>query len=171
MSYISVVIFIKDHASNLITTISSVKNIAAEIIIVSDDIIHHDIAVIKDKYEIELVFGKWQTQQQQRALAQKLSQNNWLLILEANEELSSELLDEIEYIFADKQQDRYSAYSIKFKPLVRDKIQSGFLAPINKLLRLYDKTTISKNIHNLYELNGIAYQRFKKYDSSFVLSI
>ncbi|NRB10370.1 MAG: hypothetical protein HRU35_01980 [Rickettsiaceae bacterium] len=159
MSYISVVIFVRNEINNLITAINSIKNIAAEIIIISSND-NKDISIIADKYGGKLIFGKWRNDQQQKLIAEKSSENNWLLVLESNEELSYELQDEIEYIFADKKQDRYSAYIIPFRSLVKDKMQPRFFAPVSKLLRLYDKTkNMSKKINNSYELNGIAYQR------------
>ncbi|AAU03691.1 glycosyltransferase family 2 protein [Rickettsia typhi] len=175
MKKISTFIITKNEEARIARAINSVKNITDEVIVVdnesTDDTVH-----IAKTLGAKVIVKPWLGYVGQKSFAESMCVNDWVLNIDADEELSQELQDEIEYIFASHNQDRYLAYQIKLLIMYRGDQKSRMFAPLNKCIRLYNKkfasfaNTINSTTHDsvvfnkdvdfigkIYLLNGIAY--------------
>ncbi|AFE52663.1 hypothetical protein MA5_02425 [Rickettsia prowazekii str. GvV257] len=175
MKKISTFIITKNESARIARAINSVKNITDEVIVVdnesTDDTVH-----IAKTLGAQVIVKPWLGYVGQKSFAESMCVNDWVLNIDADEELSQELQDEIEYIFTSHNQDRYLAYQIKLLIMYRGDQKPRMFAPLNKCTRLYNKkfasfaNTINSTTHDsvvfnkdvdftgkIYLLNGIAY--------------
>ena len=138
MTKISAFIITKNEAARIAIAINSVKNIVDEVIVVDNESTD-DTVSIAEKLGAKVVIKPWLGYVGQKSFAESLCVNDWVLNIDADEELSKELQDEIEYIFASKNQDQYLAYQIKLLIMHRNDQKPRMFAPFNKCTRLYNK--------------------------------
>ncbi|KDO03498.1 MULTISPECIES: glycosyltransferase family 2 protein [spotted fever group] len=138
MTKISAFIITKNEAARIAIAINSVKNIVDEVIVVDNESTD-DTVSIAEKLGAKVVIKPWLGYVGQKSFAESLCVNDWVLNIDADEELSKELQDEIEYIFASKNQDQYLAYKIKLLIMHRNDQKPRMFAPFNKCTRLYNK--------------------------------
>lgn len=172
---ISAFIITKNEAARIERAINSVKNIADEVIVVDSESTDKTV-IIAESLGAKVVVKPWLGYVGQKSFAEDLCKNDWILNIDADEELSKELQDEIEYIFASQNQDRYLAYQIKLLIMHRNDPRPRIFAPYNKCTRLYNKkfasfaNTINSTTHDsvvfnkdvdfankIYTLNEAAY--------------
>lgn len=178
MIKLSAFIITKNEASRIAKAINSLKSIVEEIIIIDSGSTDETIQ-IAETLGAKVVFNEWQGYVKQKAFGENLCQNNWIINIDADEELSQELQDEIEFIFASNMQDNYFAYQTKIMILHRKDNTVSYFAPYNKCIRLYNRkygsfanNTTSATTHDsvllnsnidttgkIYNLNGIIYHR------------
>ncbi|WP_410526027.1 glycosyltransferase family 2 protein [Rickettsia endosymbiont of Polydrusus tereticollis] len=173
MTKISAFIITKNEAARIARAINSVKNIAEEVIVVDSESTDETVEIAK-KLGARVIVNPWSGYVAQKTFGEGLCSNDWILNIDADEELSKELQDEIEYIFAAKNQDRYLAYQIKLLIIHRNNSKPSRFAPYNKCIRLYNKkfasfgnthdstthdsVVFNEGIENkIYLLNGVAY--------------
>lgn len=175
MTKISAFIITKNEAARIERAISSVRNIADEVIVIDSESTDETVA-ISESLRAKVVIKPWLGYVGQKSFAEDLCKNDWILNIDADEELSKELQDEIEYIFASQNQDRYLAYQIKLLIMHRNNARPRVFAPYNKCTRLYNKkfasfaNTINSTTHDsvvfnkdvdfankIYTLNEAAY--------------
>lgn len=173
MTKISAFIITKNEAARIERAINSVKNIADEIIVVDSESTDETVT-IAESLGAKIVVKPWLGYVGQKSFAESLCRNDWILNIDADEELSKELQDEIEYIFASKVQDRYFAYQIKLLIMHRNDTKPRICAPYNRCIRLYNKefasfaNTVNSTTHDsvvfnvdftdkIYALNEAAY--------------
>jgi glycosyltransferase involved in cell wall biosynthesis len=172
---ISAFIIAKNEESRISYAIKSMRQIAEEIIVVDSGSTDNTVQICKE-LGAKVFFNAWPGYARQKAYAENLCKNDWILNLDADEELSQGLKDEIEYIFASNMQDIYYAYRIKLTILYRNN-KPSFFAPVNKAIRLYNRNFCSFESDNasthdsvifkdnistankIYTLNEIAYHR------------
>ncbi|WP_032139428.1 glycosyltransferase family 2 protein [Rickettsia tamurae] len=138
MAKISAFIITKNEAARIAIAINSVKNIVDEVIVVDNESTD-DTVSIAEKLGAKVVIKPWLGYVGQKSFAESLCVNDWVLNIDADEELSKELQDEIEYIFVSKNQDQYLAYQIKLLIMHRNDQKPRMFAPFNKCTRLYNK--------------------------------
>lgn len=177
MAKISAFIITKNEASRIMTAINSIKEIVDETIVIDSGSSDNTVQ-IAESLGARVVLNQWCGYVKQKAFGESLCKHQWILNIDADEELSHELKDEIEFIFASDIQDRYYAYRVNFVILHRNDIKPRFLAPSNKFIRLYNSTlcsfanTVQGTTHDavlfnpavdstnmIYDLNGIALHR------------
>ncbi|WP_342278258.1 glycosyltransferase family 2 protein [Candidatus Tisiphia endosymbiont of Myopa tessellatipennis] len=176
MLNISAFIITKNEATRIARAINSVKDIVEEVIVV-DSGSTDDTAQIARNLGVKVISNGWNGYVKQKTFGKNLCQNDWILNIDADEELSKELQDEIEFIFASNNQDNYLAYRTKIVTLHRNDDKIRCFAPYNKCIRLYNRkyssfsdnniTTHDSVLFNLnislqnkiYDLNGIIYRR------------
>ncbi|WP_417905413.1 glycosyltransferase family 2 protein [Candidatus Tisiphia endosymbiont of Micropterix aruncella] len=177
MLKISAFIITKNAAIRVARAINSVKGIVEEIIVI-DSGSTDDTVQIARNLEAKVISNEWNGYVKQKTFGENLCQNDWILNIDADEALSKELQDEIEFIFASNNQDNYLAYRTKIVTLHRNDDKTRCFAPYNKCIRLYNRkyssfsdnnniTTHDSVLFNLnissqnkiYDLNGIIYRR------------
>ncbi|WP_425360692.1 MULTISPECIES: glycosyltransferase family 2 protein [unclassified Candidatus Tisiphia] len=177
MLKISAFIITKNEAARVTRAINSVKGIVDEIIVVDSGSTDNTVQIARD-LGTKVIFNEWGGYVKQKAFGESLCQNDWILNIDADEELSKELQDEIEFIFASNIQDNYLAYRTKNVILHRNDHKVRRFAPYHKFIRLYNRkyssfsNNMSTTTHDsvlfnpdinpqdkIYELNGIIYHR------------
>ncbi|WP_341757083.1 MULTISPECIES: glycosyltransferase family 2 protein [unclassified Candidatus Tisiphia] len=177
MLKISAFIITKNEAARVTRAINSVKDIVGEIIVVDSGSTDDTVQIVRDLGS-KVIFNEWSGYVKQKTFGENLCQNDWILNIDADEELSKELQDEIEFIFASNIQDNYLAYRTKNVILHRNDHKVRRFAPYHKFIRLYNRKYSSFSNNNsttthdsvlfnpdinsqgkIYDLNGIIYHR------------
>lgn len=175
MTKISAFIITKNEAARIERAINSVKNIVDEVVVVDSESTD-ETATIAESLGAKVIVKPWLGYVGQKSFAETLCKNDWILNIDADEELSKELQDEIEYIFASNNQAQYFAYQIKLLIMHRNDTRPRILAPYNTCIRLYNKNfasfanTVNSTTHDsvifnkdidsvnrIYKLNEVAY--------------
>lgn len=177
MIQISAFIITKNEEKLIARAINSVKAIAREVIVVDSGSVDKTVEIAKS-LGAKVVHNDWQGYVLQKSFAESLCKNDWVLNIDADEELTKELQDEILYIFSGGLYKKYLAYEIDFIILHRKDNHPRYLAPSNKFIRIYNKdycsfsntvgattkdvASFNSNIDGrgrTYKLNGVAYHR------------
>lgn len=177
MHKLSAFIITKNEAHRIKQAIDSVKDIVSEVIVVDSGSTDETVEIAKS-LGAKVVFNEWPGYVKQKSYAESLCKNDWVLNIDADEELTEDLQGEIKFIFGSKEQDRYLAYEIDFIILHRKDTKPRYMAPSNKFIRIYDKNycsfsntvgsttkdavSFNKNVsseNKIYTLNGKAYHR------------
>jgi glycosyltransferase involved in cell wall biosynthesis len=133
---LSVFVIAKNEADRIAYTLESVKELAAEIIVIDSGSTDQTQAIC-EKYGARFLFNQWEGYGQQKRFAESQCAHNWLLNLDADEELTPELIAEIRALFAPT--PKYNLYQMRFLMLHPTQIQPGKFAPYTTYLRLYHK--------------------------------
>jgi len=142
MINISAFIITKNEASRVTRAINSVKDIAEEIIVVDSGSVD-DTVSIAESLGAKVIFNEWPGYVKQKSFAESLCKNNWVLNIDADEELTQELQAEIKQIFNSAKYNEYKAYEINFITIHRYDQKARILAPSNGFIRLYDRNFCS----------------------------
>lgn len=176
MALISAFIITKNEEKRIARAIKSLQNVANEIIVIDSGSTDKTVEIV-ESMGIKVIYNPWEGYVKQKAFGESLCKNNWILNIDADEELSEALQDEIGYIFKSDIQDKYKAYKIKITIIHRTELSPRILAPYNDVIRLYNKnsasfantlnttthdavtlnTNVDYNTSNVYELNERAY--------------
>lgn len=175
MAELSAFIIAKNEEHRISKAINSLKSIASEIIVVDSGSTDNTVK-IAESLGAKVVFKEWPGYVKQKSYAESLCKNDWVINLDADEELSAELQDEIKLIFASDMHEKYLGYTINFAIMHRNDIKLRPFAPDNRFLRIYNRrncsfsNTIKTTTHDLatfnhgidykgkiYDLNGVAY--------------
>lgn len=134
---ISVFIITKNEADRLAKTINSVKNIAQEIIVV-DSHSSDSTCLVAKNCGAKVISNAWNGYGAQKIFAQKQCQNKWLLNLDADEEISPELADEIKNIFSRPISSEVVGFYLKIVNKFRFEEKPKKFAYYYNQLRLYN---------------------------------
>lgn len=175
MAKISAFIIAKNEANRVARAINSLKKIVDEIIVIDSGSTDDTVKIAED-LGARVIFNEWLGYVQQKSFGEQLCKHDWILNIDADEELSTELQDEIEFIFRSRNQDHYIAYKINVVIMHRNESRPRLLAPSNKVIRLYNRkyasfsnvtqtTTHDSVLFNpginfkgrVHTLNGVAY--------------
>ncbi|MDX1923773.1 MAG: glycosyltransferase family 2 protein [Rickettsiaceae bacterium] len=138
MAKISCFIIAKNEELNIAKSISSVIKICEEVIVIDSGSTDKTVE-IAESMGARVVFNEWPGYLKQKIYGESLCQNEWILNIDADEELPQDLQDEISTISALDIIEQYKAYRINFIILMNHHIKPKFLAPSNKFIRLYNK--------------------------------
>ncbi|MDX2049672.1 MAG: glycosyltransferase family 2 protein [Rickettsiaceae bacterium] len=138
MQKISCFIITKNEERNIKRTIAPLKKICDEIIII-DSGSEDKTCKIAAEEGAKIVYNKWEGYLNQKIFGESLCRNDWILNLDADEELSPELAHEIEVILAANLISRYKAYRLNIVSLLEGEIKPRYFAPSIKPIRLYNK--------------------------------
>ena len=156
MTPISVFIIAKNEADRITPIINSVKDLAQEIIVI-DSNSSDDTVKICQNLGAKVFNNDWQGYGQQKIFGENLCQNNWILNIDADEEVSTELAQEIKNIFSQKISDEVAGFRIKIVNKFRFEDKPKKLAYFYNQLRLYRKDYAGfKNslVHDSVELKS-----------------
>ena len=173
---ISVFIIAKNEADRIAKTINSVKSIANEIIVV-DSYSSDETSLIATNLGAKVILKHWNGYGEQKIFAQKQCNNKWLLNLDADEELSDELVNEIKNIFSKSINNNIAGFYIKIVNKFRFEAKPKKFAYYYNQLRLYnidyagfrnssvhDSVILKNNNKQVLQLTNIVYhQSFRSF--------
>lgn len=134
---ISVFIITKDEADRVPLAIKSVQGWVDEIIVIDSGSTDNTVNVAKE-LGATVVYNEWKGYGPQKVFGELLCRNKWLLNIDADEEISPELRDEIIKEFENDSQ-KYKAYSIAITDVNRFSSKVGLFASKHVQTRLYHK--------------------------------
>ncbi len=138
---LSVFIIAKNEADRIDKPILSTRDWAEEVIVV-DSGSEDETVTVANNLGARVIFNEWPGYGPQKRFAEAQCKHNWLLNIDADEEVSPELKASIQRVFADgKQNDANEpvAYRVKHKTLFQHENKPPFFAPSGKVIRLYRK--------------------------------
>ncbi len=138
MTQISGFIIAKNEAHRIATAINSVKDIVDELIVI-DSGSTDDTVAIAQNLGARVVFNEWPGYVGQKSFGESLCKHDWILNIDADEELTTKLQNEIKQKLNSPEYTTYKAYDINFVILHRCDKAARFLAPANRFIRLYNR--------------------------------
>jgi len=112
---LSVFIIAKDEADRIPIAISSVRDLARDVIVI-DSGSRDETAAISQKLGARVLFNRWQGYGPQKVFGEKQCRHDWILNIDADEEVSAELQREIRSLFEQREPDCI-AYTVPILPL------------------------------------------------------
>lgn len=134
---LSVFIIAKNEEDRIFHTINSVIDWVDEVIVIDSGSTDNTVA-LAISLGATVVYHEWQGYGLQKIYGESLCKNDWILNLDADEELSSNLIGEIIELFK-KEKFNFSAYRLKIvlKPRFKNHVCGYY--PSNSPIRLYNK--------------------------------
>jgi glycosyltransferase involved in cell wall biosynthesis len=157
---LSVFIITKNEADRISGVINAVKKIADEILVI-DSGSEDDTCEVAAKAGAKVIFNKWQGYGLQKIFGENQCRNKWILNVDADEEVSPELCDEIEKIFLQKTHENFSGFRVKIVNKFRFEKKPKKFAYFYNQFRLYNKDFAGFNnssVHDSVELKKIPKQ-------------
>lgn len=137
---LSVFIITKNEDDRIHRAINSVKGWVDEIIVVDSGSTDNTVEIAKESGADQVLYNEWNGYGPQKTFAEKLCRNEWILNIDADEEVSPGLQKEIFNLFTSGKIAKRSAYRVAVKFLPRFKaISERSLGPEEIITRLYNK--------------------------------
>jgi len=137
---ISIFIICKNEEDRIAHAIKSVREFASEIIVVDSGSTDKTLQVAQDCGADQILFRKWEGYGQQKRYAESICAHDWILNIDADEEVSPKMQSHIREIFEDGSYQEFSAFKVeikfwpRFKKSTEDSILPSIIVP-----RLYNK--------------------------------
>lgn len=172
---ISAFIIAKNEELLISKAILSIKKLTLDITVIDSGSTDKTVELAK-ALGANVVFNEWPGYVKQKIFGENLCTNKWVLNLDADEELSDDLIEEIRSLFKNNI-DEYNAYSMDFLILHRNIETPKKYAPSNSYIRLYNKNYVGfaykdtkysthdlvqfkeNSVQKIYHLKGVAYHR------------
>ena len=133
---LSVYIITLNEEERIERTLEAASKVADEIVVVDSGSTDRTVK-IADKYGAKVIFNKWESYCKQKSFAEKKCSFDWILMLDADEVLSPELIEEL--LAWKKQTPKFQAYNIKIcNMFAQDKTPRRFAQSFN-VIRLYNR--------------------------------
>lgn len=114
---LSVTIITLDEEKDLPRALASIKNLADEVILVDSGSADKTIEIAKG-FGVKILTRRFDNYANQKNFAAQSAEGEWILSLDADEEISGELADEIKDVI---HSDKYDAYSIPRRNIILGK--------------------------------------------------
>lgn len=153
---ISVFIITKNEEDRILNVLNAAKKIADEILVI-DSGSSDKTCEIAEASGAKVIFNKWSGFGQQKIFGETQCRNKWILNIDADEELSDELCEEIRDIFDSEIPNNFYGFRIKIVNKFRFEKRPHKFAYFYNQLRLYNKDFAGfKNspVHDSVELNN-----------------
>ena len=135
MVKLSIYMVVYNEELRIERTLRALQGIADELIIVDSGSTDKTLEIAK-RYHAKIYFHEWKSYCDQKHYAESLCTNEWVLLLDADEVISKELLEEIKAI---KKSPQYKAYKIKIVDMLpKDTKASKYARQFNPV-RLYSR--------------------------------
>jgi glycosyltransferase involved in cell wall biosynthesis len=134
---ISVFIIAQNEADRIPPAIRSVIDWVDEVIVI-DGGSEDDTVEVSENLGARVEYKKWEGYGPQKAYGESLCRNQWILNVDADEEITDSLRDEIIALFTDGT-PRYSAYKLPILPLYGFQSKGHAWTAHCKPVRLFDK--------------------------------
>lgn len=151
---LSVFIITKNEADRIGEVILAVKEIADEVLVI-DSGSEDKTCEIAAKLGAKVIFNQWNGYGLQKIFGENQCRNKWILNIDADEEVSKELCDEIRDVFAKNLQENYVGFRVKIVNKFRFEKKPKKLAYYYNQLRLYNKDFAGfkdSSVHDSVEL-------------------
>lgn len=132
---ISAFLIAKNEADRIPSAIQSVHDWVDEVIVI-DSGSEDDTVAVCQRLGARVVFNPWNGYGPQKVFGESLCQNNWLLNIDADEEVSPELALEIQSLFAQGEPNR-AGYTLPILPLYPFQNQGHPWTAFHHPVRLY----------------------------------
>lgn len=146
---ISVFIISKNEEDRIAYAINSVIGWVDEVIVVDSGSTDNTVEVAKKLGSTQVIYNQWQGYGVQKAYGESLCKNDWVLNIDADEEVTPELKDEINQIFNNK--PTHSAYKVTVKITPRFSTSIPHFGPEDVVIRLYNKTRANYDTHTIHD--------------------
>jgi glycosyltransferase involved in cell wall biosynthesis len=138
MVKISGFIIAKNEQTHIAKAIISLRAVADEVIVVDSGSTDNTVS-IASLLGAKVVFNAWNGYLAQKIYGESLCAHDWIINIDADEELSEELIAEINSAKKTKLLGKFVAYKLKIAILYRNEIKPRLFAPINNTIRFYNK--------------------------------
>lgn len=135
---VSVFVIARDEADRIPLTLNSVRDWVDEVIVV-DSGSEDDTVGVSEALGARVVFNEWRGYGPQKVYAEGLCRNQWLLNLDADEEVSPALAREIRALFADGEPP-LPAYRLPILPLYNFQAHGHPWTAHHRPIRLYRRS-------------------------------
>jgi len=135
---LSVFIITKNEADRIVDVINAVKEIADEVLVI-DSGSEDETCEIAAKSGAKVMFNKWQGYGLQKIFGENQCRNKWVLNIDADEEVSPELAEEILSLFTTKAHENFYGFRVRIVNKFRFEKRPKKLAYFYNQLRLYNK--------------------------------
>jgi glycosyltransferase involved in cell wall biosynthesis len=135
---LSVFIITKNEADRILSVINAVKEIADEILVIdsgSDD----ETCKIAMNAGAKVMFNKWEGYGQQKIFGENQCRNKWILNIDADEEVSPQLAQEIKNLFEKNLQENFYGFRMRIVNKFRFEKEPKKFAYYYNQLRLYNR--------------------------------
>lgn len=142
---VSVYLITKNEGTRIARAVKSVVTWADEVIVVdcgSDD----DTVAVAENSGAKVMHRDWDGYGPQKRFAEQQCRNDWVLNLDADEEVTSALADEILNAVANAQPDQ-TAYSVRVTDLLPGESAPSWFAYNYNVPRLYNRTKAQMSLH------------------------
>lgn len=146
---ISVFIIARDEEDRIPYAINSVIGWVDEVIVIDSGSKDNTVEVAKKLGTPKVVFNQWQGYGAQKSYGESLCKNDWVLNIDADEEVTPELKDEIVELF--KPEPEHSAYNLTVKITPRFSATPPLLGPEDIVVRLYNKKKATYSTHTIHD--------------------
>ncbi len=151
---ISVFIITKNEEDRIENVINAVKDLAQEILVI-DSGSEDKTCEIALKAGAKVIFNKWKGYGQQKIFGQNQCQNDWILNIDADEEVSKELKEEIRQIFKNGIDEEIAGFKTKIVNKFRFEEKPHKFAYFYNQFRLYNRNFAGfkeSSVHDSVEL-------------------
>ena len=132
---LSVYFITKNEEQRLENSLKAAAKVADEIVVVDSGSTDKTVKIAK-KYKARVFYHEWKSYCDQKSFAEKKCSSNWVLMLDADEVLSDELIAEIRQI---KKNPKQNAYEVKICNMFPGDVKPRFFAQSFKAVRLYNR--------------------------------
>lgn len=147
---LSVTIITKNEEDRLPHCLESIYEIADEIILVDSGSTDNTIK-IAEKYKCKIFYNDWKGYGAQKIFAENKCSNKWILNLDADEELSQSLKENIIKLFNSRNIEDFSAYKMFWQLIFFTQKKPPFLAVGSNFVRLYNKEKAGFNNSKVHD--------------------
>jgi len=152
---ISVFIITKNEEDRIANVINLVKDLADEVLVIDSGSSDNTVEIATG-CGAKVMHNDWNGYGAQKIFGEENCKNDWILNIDADEEVSKELSEEIKEIFANNLQEKYYGFRVKIVNKFRFEKKPKKLAYYYNQLRLYNKNYAgfkNSTIHDSVELN------------------
>tara|TARA_A100001015_G_scaffold279881_1_gene341454 strand:- start:127 stop:894 length:768 start_codon:yes stop_codon:yes gene_type:complete len=169
---ISCYIITKNESRKIKKVIESVSGLVNEIIIIDSGSTDKTLSIAKT-LGAKVMFNKWDGYGKQKRFGEKVCKNDWVLNLDGDEIVSSDLNQEIRNLFLKEKKDMHNLYLIKRQNIFPFGI-NPYSYSGDKVIRLYRKSVVRYPDHPTWDkikkpknqkttvLNGVIYHYWMK---------
>lgn len=152
---LSVIIITKDEEKNLERCLKSIKNLADEIIVVDCGSTDKTVKIAKE-YTEKVFFRQWDSNfAEQKNYALSLTKGDWILSLDADEEITLQLLSEIKEFFRLGRDKRYSGMWLPRKNITFGRwLKHGECWPDYQLKFFKKGSYFQRAVHEVVVIDG-----------------